>query len=316
MKSYKIFLFLISLTMMFSCTKTVEFKGEVTEPMLVVNSIINPDSAFKVHVTKSRFFLDDAPISNVESANVRILKDDALIAELSHTVDGIYTVADITPEAGQKYQIEVSAPGYDDTRAEAMIPTTVAIASLDTATVTHEEYWDEMFEIGVKINDPANTENFYRVSAYLDSYIFDEQTGDYWHYRDYIWLSSEDPVITGGENSGDIFDVGYYNEFRIFNDSYFEGQSYTVKFMSDRWQLSTEHPESFFLIHVYLESLSEEYFTYLRSRAMHNNNEDNPFVEPVPVYSNIENGIGFFGGYASSHYQIRHEGYQYYWEGK
>ena len=48
-----------------------------------------------------------------------------------------------------------------------------------------------------------------------------------------------------------------------------------------------------------LHSISESYYKYLKSRQNHYESKDDYLAVPVIVYSNVESGTGFFGGYSS-----------------
>jgi hypothetical protein len=52
---------------------------------------------------------------------------------------------------------------------------------------------------------------------------------------------------------------------------------------------------------VYLKSLEEDYYQYEKSKHLYyeNGDGDDPFTEPVLIYSNVENGLGVFGGFSS-----------------
>jgi hypothetical protein len=49
---------------------------------------------------------------------------------------------------------------------------------------------------------------------------------------------------------------------------------------------------------VELLSINEDYFRYIKSVNSYDNALDNPFAEPVNVFSNIKNGYGFFTTFA------------------
>ena len=59
MKSY-IYIFILASLIFVSCEKELEFKGDVVEPMLVVNSVFLPDANIEVSLTQSRFFLNSS----------------------------------------------------------------------------------------------------------------------------------------------------------------------------------------------------------------------------------------------------------------
>jgi len=49
---------------------------------------------------------------------------------------------------------------------------------------------------------------------------------------------------------------------------------------------------------IYIRTVSEAYYLYRRTRLLQHDAEQNPFVEPVTVQSNIRGGQGVFAGYS------------------
>ena len=42
-----------------SCEKDIEFKGKVTDPLLVMNALLTPESVVSVQLSQSRFVLGE-----------------------------------------------------------------------------------------------------------------------------------------------------------------------------------------------------------------------------------------------------------------
>jgi hypothetical protein len=53
-------------------------------------------------------------------------------------------------------------------------------------------------------------------------------------------------------------------------------------------------------IRLELMNISKEYYDYATSLIKSNEANNNPFAEPVPVFSNVKNGLGCFAGYNKS----------------
>ncbi|PID93403.1 MAG: hypothetical protein CSA95_07970 [Bacteroidetes bacterium] len=288
----RIFLTLLTIPLLFSCTKIIEFDGEVSKPKLVVNSIVTPDSTFKVNVSESRFFLDNAPMKKIEDATVKILSQEGtLLATLSHTDKGNYE-GELKPTINTNYRVEVVAPNFDKASASMSIVPSIPITSFDTLSV-FEEY-DFNLSTTIHFSDPGNERNYYRVRGDIQLMEIDPETGELRELERYIpWFYIDDPVINGAGD--DDFVENEYNPYNLFNDDLINGKAYSLTI-----PLHLYGSGNIFIVHLFLESLSEEYYTYLKSVSEYQESGDNPFTEPVPIYSNIENGIGFFGGYSSS----------------
>ncbi|NCD42829.1 MAG: DUF4249 domain-containing protein, partial [Bacteroidia bacterium] len=261
-------LFIVLLPGVISCTKTVEFKGEMSAPKLVINSIFSTDSVFKVSVSESRFFLDDAPIETLPDANVKLYSGETLLGTFTPQNDGIFTLDGIYPEVEKNYTLKVKASGYDNAEATATLPRAVPIVSIDTLFNSDPYGYTEM-EIKIKINDPGNEKNYYRISCVADIYRYNEEEPNTFFYsREFVWLWSDDPVITGGEQESDIFGTDVYNTYNIFDDTFFSGKTYSITMGLDAWMFYDAYEESYYILNFYLENLSEDYFTYIKSRTM------------------------------------------------
>ena len=56
----KKFTYILLLFGIISCEKVIPFDGDVNTPKLVINSVFESDSTFKVHVSSSRSVIDTA----------------------------------------------------------------------------------------------------------------------------------------------------------------------------------------------------------------------------------------------------------------
>lgn len=74
MKIYKIYPLMLLLATFFSaCEKEIDFKGEVKEPMLVLNGFLTPDSVVSVHLSQSRFAMNYGKrFPSVENAKAQL----------------------------------------------------------------------------------------------------------------------------------------------------------------------------------------------------------------------------------------------------
>ncbi len=82
----------------------------------------------------------------------------------------------------------------------------------------------------------------------------------------------------------------------LFSDQLIDGKSYSFRGQISTWSLeSADSALVFFRLH----SISESYYKYLKSPQKHYDAKDDYLAVPVIVFSNIESGTGFFGGYSS-----------------
>ena len=74
-----------------SCEKDIAFKGTITDPLLVLNSLLTPASVVSVHLSQSRFILGDIkPFTPISDANVSLFVNGSLKEQLTHDANGQY----------------------------------------------------------------------------------------------------------------------------------------------------------------------------------------------------------------------------------
>jgi len=309
-----------------SCETEIKFNGDETAPSMVINSILNPDSAVKVHITKSKFFLDiDGPFDPITNATVQLYANDKLIETLNSTGNGYYA-GTYKPLPGDIIKIIAQNNEFDNVHSSTEIPVTASITSVDTTSTTTKtspliysgSYNDEGYlntdtvgtitvkkiKFTINIADRANYKNFYRLKVKYRSYY---EKNTYLAYE--VYFDSDD-LVFGSTSETDLFDEGSTNYYHEFNDNLFDGKTYGLTFSvftsqynylpgkepkDDPWGQTTIKQE----ILVYVESISPSYYYYLNSRAK-NDAYIEIFSEPVQIYNNIVNGIGILGAYNTS----------------
>jgi len=104
--------------------KTIEFDTDITDPMLVINSIIYPDSLVKVNLSKSRFILEDDSYTidyiNTD-ATLNLYENEVFKEKLNFVGDGNYHSVSTT-QIGSVYKIEAIHPDFETATAETKIP--------------------------------------------------------------------------------------------------------------------------------------------------------------------------------------------------
>jgi hypothetical protein len=119
-------------------------------------------------------------------------------------------------------------------------------------------------------------------------------------------VNSADPSVES--NSNDLADVNTcLDNYGIFiRDALFDGQQKDLKLYASAYDMEPQFNgvdtqyATVELLHV-----TEAYFRYQKSYKVAQDANDNPFAEPVNVYSNITNGRGIFSIVNTSKTQIR-----------
>ncbi|MGB1241177.1 MAG: DUF4249 family protein [Chitinophagales bacterium] len=327
MKQYISLLFLMACSLILASCDEDSFNTVVEVDLseygnqMVVIAAFQPDmpyfeeSQFYVRLVKSNDVLkSDDSFEIISDASVVIVEDENLQIPLTHTGSGYYLApVDIgRPKEGTNYHIEVNSPEFGTATANSNVPKK---ASFKNAYISNEDYIDpsggnEKVEITIELEDEASIENYYYLT--VNSIYSNPEFGieDSW----VVCFSSSDPVFDADEYGSDFIeieeaaDVYYCGGITTFRDLLFEGESKTFKIYVDHYEIfdysynpdTGEEIRTRRDIQLILGSMSRDIYNYKRSARSQSWNQDNPFAEPIQVYSNIEGGVGIFGGFVET----------------
>ncbi len=254
------------------CETTVEVDIPEHTPVLVANSFFGADNNWEVQLFKSKSILDSGSFEIISDATVEILEEDAVVASPIHIENGIYRQDyGSRPEIGRTYKLRAFAPGFTQIEATDYVPVPVQIESVDADLTTNPSI------LTIHFSDPPGIKNYYQIL------ILEESYGQIYT----IFFETDDLI------SQDL--DGLDAENAIFNDSLISGQEYNLRLRFYPFPPIDQ-------IHVFLISVTESYYMYLKS--IEDLDNDNPFAEPVQAYNNIENGLGIFAGFSASTFQL------------
>ncbi len=329
--NYISFIILLASTIVLhSCENEINFSGEVTKPLLVINSFITPDSVIKVHVSKSKFFLEDnTTFETLDNANVNVWVNGTKVEKLTSTGNGYY-IASFKPKIGDIVKITAANTEFNEVSTSTEIVQPNPIISVDTLnhqfeelpTINYSSYDGnpptmdtigfvkiESFGAKVKFKDTSTAPDYYRLVTKVINYYDDGQisvTDGMINFND---------IVFGGNNNSNPLEISSYNYYHEFSDELFNGKEYNLNFIFNRstYTPKQELPNNYHDVNVKspvrqellieLQSISKSYFLYLRSRSA-NMSAVEFFSEPVQIHSNVNGGIGILGSYSSSFYKI------------
>jgi hypothetical protein len=313
-----------------SCQTDIDFSGTETSTLLVVNSIITPDSIIKVQVSESKFFLDnDSKFNDVLNAIVKIWVNDIEQPVLKHVGNGLY-VSSYIPKAGDIIRITAKNDKYAEVKSTTEVLAAIPVLSVDTSYKVTDKYpifsyygdygstadtigYNYNIEMKMKlhIKDPKETDNYYRLLLKTVEYYDNGMSSMNVNY-----FNSDDPVFGSTSEEG-IFGGDSYSIYSVFSDALFNGKDYNLRISTNYFSYyttvndppKTEDPDvntskivkKELLFE--LQSISKSYYLYLKSREASSNVMEF-FSEPVQIYNNIEGGIGIFGNYNTSYFKM------------
>ena len=296
----KNFLYFFTFSLLFaSCDIVVDLDIPEHDRVLVVNSILTTDSMINASISHSVGAFDASSISYVNNATVEVYEDGVLLGEMdeqaslssdsSGELDSTYVYNfNQNPVAGKIYSYEIVHPDYEAVRAETTVPAVVKL-NVNDVTLLSEQDYEKHYRVRFSFND-APEDNFYRLRLRYQNEYYDGF--DYFESNDASMISS-----VGVQSDGATF----YGDEALFDDEMFNGteKEISIDFFDYNKFFLGEDPDDDFETEYTLEltSVSESYYTYIRSLRAHYDNQDQ-FIfagEPVQVFTNIENGLGVLG---------------------
>jgi hypothetical protein len=302
-----------------SCEEVIPFKGEKIAPKIVIYSLLQPDSIITVTVAKSHAVFEEKYVpKQITDAVVKLYRDGDFIETLTYvepapqqeyyqpTPYSRYVSQGVKPVYGSIYRIEVEMAGMKKASGEAALPDIIPVIGLDT--VEHLQDWGNiMMEAKVRFSDPGGENNFYRIADrcsegmyYGDKTVpWSAETPVSVYNNDCSYASDNDPVINPRIEEQDLFDMQPQNTHHIFSDELIAGKEYALTLeLNHRWPETDYYEFSLFTFE--LQSITEDFYIYLRSSSAHIQTYDDFITEPVLVYTNIDNGLGVVGAMSSS----------------
>ena len=276
-------------------------------PLLAVSCFVDAGDTLMLAKVNRTFGLFEETSSEdeelVSGATVELYENGNLLytlASLPLTGSFNYNYGNPTVNAfteyGKTYELRVSHPDFEDVKATQTLPQPVPLTDTEYRE-TDSTLSGTEGQLKLTFNDPAGEKNYYELYA-ARSILFsclDEDGEEIYGFEDNsgIYFETEGPDNPNAEYNFN------YNSILIKDDA-FDGQTYTFNadfyedefFIEDPSCAETIFEQS--KIQVYWRTVTEEYYRYTTSLRQNQEAVDNPFAEPVSVFSNFENGVGAF----------------------
>tara|TARA_B100000902_G_C27318049_1_gene922528 strand:+ start:4268 stop:5170 length:903 start_codon:yes stop_codon:yes gene_type:complete len=282
----------------------VDLEVPETPEVLVLNGVLDTDTNVRVFVSHSiGAFSNQTPIS-INNANVKLFQDDILLENLSVNLDNTmfyyffnsglydsipinYYEGNLVPEKSTNYRVEVSHDNYPTISASTYIPDDINVYNIDVDTLSNED------KIGFNFSfiDKPNVANYYRLKLFSSCSKEWEKDGEIetYTFNGYVEMMSNDPSFpsTGLPWSGYSFEGNKV----IFSDALFNGEEKNIRLDIDTDGFRYQNCDT---IRLQFSVFSADTYSYYNS--LNDHREEgllNIFGgEVVPVYSNVQNGLG------------------------
>lgn len=297
------------LAVLSGCRSDFDLDLEQVSPKLVINALVSPDSVFTVHLTTEYDVLSDKESEIPENATIILIENDNLVATL--VKNGNYYIAPgFYVKVGNRYQIKASVAGFPDASADVIVPKPVKIISIDTSSfIEIDNYGTSMKYLAFTIffDDPGLNTNYYMLNTfhrvlnneYEKEHIFDmpfETTSELIEYT-YGWGEIILPEISNNRKVGLKKDNKIYAYGMFFSNDLIYGKEAKIQIMV---KFNRNLGVSYLSQVIRLYSIDENYYRYIKTYAVYNENKEIPVREPIEVYSNIQGGLGIFGAQSCS----------------
>ena len=286
-----------------SCERETRITIPPQTPKLVVESTQGQNSLPEARISRTRGVTDPLPQGGqsdpyiVKNATALLYENDVLKDSLKYNIASERhkaTVARIQP--GKTYKLIISAPNFPTAEAISFTPLLVPINNIGfTRNARVDAGGRSQDEVRISFNDNGSTEDYYLVhimDAY-GSYLYCVNSND----RDVEKLVYEDPFYP---------DECLRADRLLLSDMNFNGSLKTLIFYADAGMLDPQNtPSGRRRATVELLHINKDYFKYIKSINSYENAADNPFAEPVNLYTNLKDGYGLFTTYAMAVDSIR-----------
>ena len=287
--------------MLTSCEKEFDLKVKDTENKIVINSIFNTTEPICAEIVKSSPAMGVIEINELKNASVSLYKNDVFVENLvyqktSSDFIGKF-ISTTTAVVGKEYTIKVNDPVLKEAEAKSSSPAKTVI---DSETVNRIQWGENnctsiRFHFSFILKD-IDGPDYYYMTMYLPVLYVNPITKDTsFHAYQYA------EILTGNL----IYSQLYLKNGLLFTDAIFNNKNYEISGTATTYSypfgdfdrtdeenliLDTTH------LYISMHHLSPELYNFHSSYATKLDNENDIYSEPTPVFSNIENGLGIFGG--------------------
>ncbi len=277
----------------FNCEKIIEIDINQANPKITIQSEFNPDSLITVNLYESISVLSKESFPVISDASVVIHQNslDENSYSLTPLGNGVYQT-NVYPKEGVSYSIEVQKRGFPSAFASDLIPE-------DTAEVNNIE---------LRFLQNGNAEIDFILQDEIGNHYYEFYIETSYRFENSSETETSIDFLTSDDLVFDHFDEA--EQFMFTDDVVFDGvkKPLTLKtffsFPRSRDSNVIVPPGIEVKSTLYVRTLSEKLFRFKETVKLQRDLEDDPFSEPVPINSNIEGGLGIFGGFNTAKYVI------------
>jgi len=300
---YKTAIFTFLALLCISCSDNFDTQSESESSRMVLNSVFAPGELLNVHLATTRKILNpDSKISNITSADVEITDNKtSVVYRLNHVGEGNYQSDDFRPSFGGSYSVIAHAEGFRSVEATSSVPVQAFVTQTDVYQGDFSESGD-MRELFVNLE-------FYSEATETQYYIWeiineDRPTSNTFDFNDV----ADGPVLLYSEDSRTesvLADESFQTRVFLVDDGSQGLVQTSFVTMTDpviAFQFGDDTDEDAdVLLKVRAMTVSKDLYEYFKSIEIYRlrGEINSSITQPVDIYSNVEGGLGIFGGLTS-----------------
>ena len=237
--------------------------------MVLLASLDSQSDIHHIVVSPDLYLDEEVEDSGLEVDEIRLTTPDRgdIIPDF---IDGLYIILDYEFIPGEEYSIYVKHADFPALSATTIVPAEIDVENLEVETDDSEREKRDIFNLTFK--DPEEVKNYY------------EFNGSY--------FSRIDGFLCAGTYYFDFVEDELVSDNDWISDLSFNGRSKTIKLSDNQYCSGSDFERESYVLRIL--SIPSEFVEYQRSLDLAYEAEDNPFVEPTTLYSNVEGGLGIF----------------------
>ena len=276
-----------------SCEQFLEVELPGQEPMMVLNSLLEPTDTLKIFLTKSKGVLESSDFNQefdlVEGANVYLKNQDGQVFPLGYIkrgrpweIEAFYYLSGYNFIEGNTYEIVAEKEGFPSISSVQEFPKSVNIKSIDMVNLGPIDNigGHDLFEVTIKFDDPLGR-NFYEVSGKIfgSGYRVSEGDSTLFFYSSDLYPKPVNPIYQKDYLMRNVI---------LFNDALLKGQDSEIIFRTNLVRdIDLE-------VTINFSHVSESYYMFYNTADLQQYNRGDFLSQPVLVFNNISNGLGIF----------------------
>ena len=313
-----VFYILITVTLfIYGCESTVQnFHIEDPDPKLAVYTYAGLDSSLKVFVSRNMSLNETQGLYPQVDALVELYDGDELVSIPMVGKDSFFIDTSFNFKKNKNYTVQVSKDGYNSTESSFYVPDNPVVYSIDTTVSWYTQPGCPdcsaipNVRFTIRFENPPETKDYFSIEIISSriEYLWNNNSPsmedpDTFLNKYRIYIETNAPYIKTVQSWESFYNVSqpsesYGNKF-FFSDELLNDGENTLIIEADAYSIidsySEEEPQPFT---VHFMKIDENLIEYAYSKGKNYMAEDSPFVEPVTIFSNVENGLGIVSGYS------------------